>query len=181
MRFLITALALAIASPALAASKSGVTLADEVQVAGRRLVLNGLGVREATMFNVKVYVAGLYLEAKSTDPAEILSGDKAWEIQMKFKRDVEREKLTDAWEEGFEKNGNGALKGQVAKLSALMQDLKEGETMIFAYAPGVGTRVDVAGAEKGTIPGADFGRALLAVWLGPNPPNDGLKSGLLGK
>jgi hypothetical protein len=42
------------------------------------------------------------------------------------------------------------------------------------------TQVDVNGAVKGTIKGDDFAKAFFAVWLGPNPPNPGLKTGLLG-
>ena len=45
-----------------AATLAGVTLSDNAQVAGKTLVLNGLGVRKK--FVVKVYVVGLYLEQK---------------------------------------------------------------------------------------------------------------------
>jgi hypothetical protein len=42
-------------------------------------------------------------------------------------------------------------------------------------------RVDftIRGKAKGTIPGADFARALLGVWLGPKPINEQLKETLL--
>jgi hypothetical protein len=33
---------------------------------------------------------------------------------------------------------------------------------------------------KGIIEGDDFGAALLRVWLGPEPPTEELKNGLLG-
>ena len=48
-----------------AGSLAGVSLPDSQQVAGKTLALNGLGLR--TKFMVKVYVAGLYLEQKSSD------------------------------------------------------------------------------------------------------------------
>ena len=57
------------ATAANAASLAGVTLPDSQQVAGKNLVLNGLGLRSKMM--VKVYVAGLYLEQKSSDPNAI--------------------------------------------------------------------------------------------------------------
>ncbi len=31
---------------------------------------------------------------------------------------------------------------------------------------------------KNLIDGKDFARTVLAIWLGPNPPNEGLKQGL---
>jgi hypothetical protein len=53
-------------------------------------------------------------------------------------------------------------------------------TLVFTYVPSKGTEVEVRGAVKGVIAGADFARALLGIWIGPSPPNPGLKTGLLG-
>ena len=52
--------------------------------------------------------------------------------------------------------------------------------LIFTHKPGAGIQVDVNGTVKGTIPGDDFARAFLSIWLGAHPPNAGLKAGLLG-
>jgi hypothetical protein len=181
MRRIVFLLLLA-AAPALAAQRAGVTLPDTAEVAGKTLQLNGLGVREATMFNVKVYVAGLYVAEKSSDPDKLLGSDQPWRLVMKFTRDVEREKMTEAFDEGFEKNGvSSALKPRLAKLKGMMTDVKEGQTIVLTYEPGKGLSVSEGGAPKGTIEGADFARAVLQIWLGPNPPNEGLKTGLLGK
>src|ERR1700757_1594031 len=51
--------------------------------------------------------------------------------------------------------------------------------MVFAYVPGMGTTVTIKGQEKVTIAGAPFAQMLFSVWLGPKPPNAGLKKGLL--
>jgi hypothetical protein len=37
-----------------------------ITVAGKTLTLNGMGLREATILNIDVYVAGLYVEHPST-------------------------------------------------------------------------------------------------------------------
>jgi len=42
-------------------------------------------------------------------------------------------------------------------------------------------QVEFKGDVKGVVPGADFAQALFRIWLGPSPPNAGLKEGLLGK
>jgi hypothetical protein len=52
--------------------------------------------------------------------------------------------------------------------------------MTFTQVPGRGIVVEVKGEAKGTLAGADFARALWGVWLGAEPPNPGLKKGLLG-
>ncbi|HYQ91780.1 MAG TPA: chalcone isomerase family protein [Candidatus Competibacteraceae bacterium] len=61
-----------------------------------------------------------------------------------------------------------------------MADVSAGGVMTFTYKPGVGVQVDLGGATKGTIKGDDFAKALFSIWLGANPPNAGLKAGLLG-
>ncbi len=175
---------LCIPAPARAGELAGVTLPDQLTVEGKTLVLNGLGLREATMLKVDVYVAGLYLEAKSTDPQAILGSELVRRIVMHFVRDVKRQDLAKAWTEGFEKNAGKempALKDRLATLNAAMPDVVKGDTLAFTYVPGEGVRVEVKGETKATITGPDFARVLFGIWLGPSPPNPGLKEGLLGK
>jgi hypothetical protein len=175
---------LALACPGWAAEKAGVRVADTLTFHGQPLVLNGLGVREATIFNVDVYVAGLYVAARSSDPATLLRADQSKVLHLVFVRDVERDKIAEAWSEGFEKNAGArltGLKSRVAELGAFMTDMKKGSTLTFSYAENQGVEVRVNGASKGTIAGQDFADVFFAIWLGPYPPNAGLKTGLLGK
>src|ERR1039458_4616669 len=65
-----------------AATLAGVTMPDTAQVGGKNLVLNGLGLR--TKVIVKVYVAGLYVEQKSSDPNTLIKSDTTKQIVMKF-------------------------------------------------------------------------------------------------
>ena len=62
-----------------------------------------------------------------------------------------------------------------------MADIKDGQTLTFTYVPDKGVQVHVKGAYKGTIQGADFAQVFISIWLGPHPPNKGLKKGMLGK
>ena len=75
-------------------------------------------------------------------------------------------------------SGTGAR--MLAHILGWMQDMVVGNTMTFTYVPGTGLTVNVNGSNKGTITGADFQRAFFALFIGPNPPNRGLKVGLLG-
>jgi hypothetical protein len=179
----VLAAVLCVPTSARAGELAGVGFPDQVTVEGKSLVLNGLGLREATLLKVDVYVAGLYLEAKSTDPQAILGSELPRRIVMRFVRDVKRQDLVKAWTEGFEKNAGKempALKERLATLNAAMPDVANGDTLAFTYLPGVGVRVEVRGETKATIAGPDFARVLFGIWLGPNPPNPGLKDGLLG-
>jgi hypothetical protein len=176
-------LALGVSGTAEARKKAGVEMPDSIAVNGKSLALNGMGVREATVFNVDVYVAGLYLEKTSQDPDTILNANQTMRLHMKFVHDVDREDLVDAMKGGF-KNNNGdvtKLEDRIDKLVSWLSGMDDGHTMTFTFIPGKGTEVIVKGTTKGTIEGDDFGKALFRVWLGPKPPNAGLKKGLLGK
>ena len=175
-------LALMPPASASAAECLGVTLPDSSEVAGQTLVLNGVGPRLATFLNVKVYAAGLYLPAKSSDAAAIVAADEARQIQLHFVRAVDGEEIAGAWSDGFKDNagdGLGALEPRIAQLGGMMEDMAEGDVMMFTYVPGTGTEVTINGTAKGTVEGADFASTLFAIWLG-DPPNDEIKAGLLG-
>ena len=174
-------LAAASAAPAIGATCDDVEFPDSVSIDGRELVLNGLGLRKATFLNVKVYVAGLYLPQKSTDAGQILGADQDWQLALRFVRDVDAS-MREAFEEGFEKTGAdpAPLRERVDALTGMLIDFEEGQTVGFTNDPANGVEVAVDGTAKGTVEGADFAAALLAIWLGPEPPNKGLKSGLLG-
>ena len=165
-----------------AASLAGVNLPDTVQAGGKTLLLNGLGLR--TKFVVKVYVAGLYLEQKSTDPNAILKADAPKRLVMHFLRDVSKNQLVDAFDEAFNSNvpdAKKAMKADIDRLFAALEPVKEGDEMAFTYVPGTGTTLALNGKEKLAIAGPGFAPVIFSVWLGPKPPNAGLKKGILGQ
>jgi hypothetical protein len=177
-------LVLAAATPALSGELAGVTLPDQATAGGKTLQLNGMGLREATVLMVDVYVAGLYLEDKSGDGPAIAASDKTKQIVMKFVRSVGKEKLVEAWTEGFQKNAGdkaAALAPALATLNGAMVDVKKGDVLAMTYAPGTGTTITVKGKDAAVIPGEDFQHVLFSIWLGANPPNVSLREGLLGR
>jgi len=165
----------------------GVPMPDQVTVGEHVLKLNGMGLRlkKVAFIKVKVYVAGLYLETPSKDPAKILNADETRRIVMHFLyKEVDRKKLVDAWIEGFESNSPkkaDALKPKLERFNKFWPTMKKGEDAVLTYVPGEGTHVSINGEEVGIIEGKDFADALFAVWLGAKPPNADLKKGLLGR
>lgn len=159
-----------------------VTLPGSVQVGGQTLVLNGVALRKKAIF--KVYVAGLYLPAKTTDADGVLAGDAPRRLVMQFVRDVGKDKMCEAWDEALENNTPNAsaeLKAQFVTLCAYMEDIKDTQQFVFTYLPGTGTQIMVAGVEKGTIAGKPFADALFKAWIGPKPgPGEGFKKDLMG-
>lgn len=166
---------------AYAATLAGVSFPEQTTVAGKTVRLNGLGVRTATMLKVRVYVIGLYLESKSSDPQSIIQSGGNKRIAMHFVHAVSADKLRGGWTEGFE--GNTAdlsgIKEEVAKFNAGMRDVKSGDSIVLDFA---GDTVDVLVNDNkiDSITGKVFQQALLAIWLGPKPPGEELKQGILG-
>ncbi len=159
-----------------------VTLPSTVQVAGHALVLNGVALRKKAIF--KVYVAGLYLAAKSNNPDAVLSADSPRQLVMQFLRDVGKDKMCEAWDEALANNTPNAseqLKAEFVTLCGYMEDIQKEQQFVFTYVPGTGTEVRVLGVVKGTIAGKDFADALFKAWIGPNPgPGTGFRDDLMG-
>jgi Chalcone isomerase-like len=160
----------------------GVAFPEQAQLDGSNLTLNGLGLRKAFL-TINVYVAALYVAKPSNDPNVLLGSTTPSELILQFVRDVGAGDITAAWDEGFANNAKGqlpALKDRVAMLNGWMTDIQTGQRLTFGFKPGVGVTVNVNGTVKGTIKGDDFARTLLSIWLGADPPNPGIKTGLLG-
>ncbi len=163
-----------------------VTLPDSVTLDGTDVVLqlNGMGYRTKFIFNI--YVGALYTEAKveSRDAVQALTGPKRVVMYMVYD-EVNREKITNGWNEGFEENNSDAqlekLRARLNTFNSYFPDLKENDVMQYDYIPGKGTRVTINGEVKGVIKGADFYTALLDVWLGDEPADDDLKEAMLGE
>jgi hypothetical protein len=163
-------------------TRDGVTLPTTVDADGSTLVLNGLGLRKKAIF--KVYVAGLYLPARSADAAAILAADQPRRIVLQFLRGVSQDQMCDAMYEGLTNNTPGhtaELKAKFDDFCSMMVKIEKGEQFVFTYLPGTGTVIEAKGERKGVIEGKDFADALFASWLGPKPgPGEGTKRDLLG-
>jgi len=181
--------ALAVASlllaPAFAAEVEGVKLADTVQLGGADLALNGAGVRTRVFF--KVYVGALYLQKKAGSADAVLADAGPKRVAMHLLRDLTAEQLFTALKEGLADNHSP---DQVAKFEPQVQQMekiffaiksaKKGDAIMLDYLPRAGTRIVVNSAEKGTVAGEDFYRALLRIWLGEKPVDASLKKAMLG-
>jgi hypothetical protein len=184
MRLVITLCALlGFVATADAGKRAGVTLPDSYTVADKKLVLNGMGLREATWLKVDVYVAGLYVVQPTSSASKIISSNEPKMLVLRFVRNVDRSDIVKAWNTGFAENATvplAKIQPYIDRLNAWMPKFREGDTLTFLYLPGQGVAVDINGVRKGVLAGEDFARSLFSIWLGPNPPTSALKRGLLG-
>lgn len=168
------------------AELEGVKIEATAQVGPATLQLNGAGVRTRVVF--KVYVAALYVPQKSGDAGALLAQKGARSITITMLRNVDAQTFADALNEGLRNNHTEAqLAGWKSQIEALNASLKaagearKGDVIHLEFAPDAGTRVVVNGQPRGSvIPGDDFYTAMLRIWLGDKPVDNGLKKGLLG-
>ena len=165
-----------------AAEVAGVKIPDEDQ----KLVLNGAGLRKRAFF--QVYVIGLYLPEKKTAAADAIGAAGPKRVLIHMMRDVGADQFGSALADGMKDNVSEAemkaLEPRVKQLQAIMlamKEAKQGMRITLDWTP-AGTAVTIDGKPAGQpIPGEDFYRALLKIWLGEKPVQDDLKKALLGE
>jgi long-chain acyl-CoA synthetase len=178
-------LALCLATGALqAAEVAGVKIDETARVGSSDLVLNGAGLRSKLFF--KVYVGALYAGQKANTPAAIYDSPQPRRMLLRMLRDMDAETLHGALDEGLRNNLTAAelaaMKGPAEQLGALMKGIgkvREGDAVVIDFTAD-GLAVSLNNQPRGTVPGADFARALLRVWLGDKPADASLKKALLG-
>jgi len=165
-----------------AAEVAGIKFDDKTRVANADLTLTGAGLRKRLFF--QVYAIGLYVADRKADPIA-QPGPKR--VQIHMLRDVGAEQFTEALADGIKANHTEAeaqaLEPRVKQLGAIMAGVKEAKSgMVIALDwTGKETVVAIDGKPAGEpIPGEDFYRALLRIWLGDKPVQEDLKKALLG-
>ena len=163
---------------------AGVLLPESVISGSEPLVLNGAGLRKK--FFIKVYVGALYLPAKVTTVKQILDNPGGKRIVMSFLyKEVSAEKLVDGWNESFAGNSSAnemkSLQDRINQFNSLFTTVHKGDEIWLDYLPGKGTEMRLNGTLKGSVPGEDFSRALLKIWLGDKPADKNLKDAMLRK
>lgn len=164
----------------------GIKLPVTTQVGPATAVLNGAGLRTRVFF--KVYLAALYLPAKTADANAALAQKGNRRMTIHMLRDVDAATFSKALTDGLRDNHTEAqMAAMKAATDALVSNLKiageakKGDVIQFEFTHELGTRLLVNNQPKGTpIAGDEFFSAVLRVWLGEKPADEGLKKGLLG-
>ena len=158
-----------------------------LDLAGQKLVLNGAGIRYK--FDVKVYTAGLYLTHKAGTTQEALAAPGPKRIHIQMLREIDANELGKLFTKGMEANApreefvksiNGVLK--LSEVFASRKQLNSGDNFSVDFVPGVGSTLLLNGKPlmNEPIKEPEFFTALLRIWLGDKPADDGLKDALLG-
>ncbi|MCB0419783.1 MAG: chalcone isomerase family protein [Bdellovibrionales bacterium] len=164
----------------------GVRLDDQRTFNEYPLVLNSMGIRHVQRFgfDIKVYIAGLYLSEKSKESKSIIDSDTPKWIVMEFVRNVDRKPLIDGWRK--------SLKAACLQCEVSMEKLKTFNKFMVNMRTGNKIEVgflkdkvvlDVKARSNShvDIESSAFSKDLLAVFIGEkNPADKRLREGLLG-
>lgn len=168
-----------------AAEFEGVKFDDRITLAGRELVLNGVGLRAAGWF--KAYVAALYLPKPARTAAEVLEQAGPKRVRLVLLVDAPAVELAKGFDKGVMRNSRleaEALRPRVARMFELMQSagsLKKGDAVDLDFDPSRGTLLLLNGRLRGApIPGDDFYAGVLRSFVGDHPYHKKLRAGMLG-
>jgi hypothetical protein len=136
--------------------------------------LTGVAVRKKLVF--KVYGMAHYAQDPVQAPMEealaaMLVDGKARQITMDFARDVDPEKIRDAYQDGFRENSTAEELKSIQPLvdqflGYFSKEVKENQQFILRWLPGGVIIASVAGEEKPPIVNPLFARVLWSIWLG---------------
>ena len=166
---------------------SGIKLDEGVELQGKKLQLNGAGIRYKAIF--KVYVAGLYLEKKSSTPEDIYAAAGPRRMSITLLREIDSNELGKSFTKAFEENAPKAEMSRLIpgllRMGQIFSDQKKmvaGESFTIDWIPGTGTVISVKGKPQGdAIKEPEFFNAMMRIWLGAKPADWKLKDELLGK
>lgn len=154
---------------------------DKVNVAGKELVINGVGIRKATFLKIKVYYGALYLAEKANNASAFLGTPEPKQIVMHFVRDVDVADLKKTYREAFEGANKETYKNMLPTLesfNANLGNIKKGERMVITFLPD-GATLTFIGKTYPKVGDSAFSKALLNMYF-INPLDQGLTQGLLG-
>lgn len=178
-----SSLLLSLPGRALARDIEGVHFDDTLTVGGQSYVLNGVGVRHATIFRVSVYAAGLYLPSASHDQSHILATSTPKHLIAIFRRDVGRDQARDAFRDSIRNaagSGAAAIEGEITRFAAWIPAFAEHQRLVATFTPGSGIELSASAASAHLHANEAFGTAVFGMWVGSHPADDELRRGLLG-
>lgn len=158
----------------------GITIADSEVVESEKLALHGFGIRKATVFNIKLYLAAFYYATKLSSEDELLTKPKKFVLRLKFLRDFSQEKILDSFQSGFVRNSIDikSFPASWKQLQLSLGSFSKGDELVFTFTE---SNLSVKGKYPEVfINQIEFIPQLLKLWFGV-PPNEDLKKGLLSR
>ena len=179
---LLPALCILAGSPAAAAELSGVTMPDTVEAAGAHLVLNGMALRTYSILGLHIYVAGLYLDHRSSDADQIMASAAPKLLRFTFVRDVGQSAARRSWHESLQSSCRAPCQlpqSAVDQFLGGVPAMHADDTSEFLFT-GHALDISLNGHVLGHVDDPLFMRVVLASFIGAHPTVPEVKRALLG-
>jgi hypothetical protein len=165
---------------------AGVSFERHLNLMGKDLRLNGVGVRAVAWF--KGYAAALYLTAKASTADQVVATPGPKRLVLRMLREVPSVEFVKALRQGMARNSPedshpkmAARIDSFADAVAAIGTVREGDVVNLDFDPTRGTLFTLNGTQRGeAFAGEDFYAALLRAFVGDKPYDEKLKAGLLG-
>ena len=168
---------------------NGVKFEDTIIIEGKSLVLNGMAIRKVSKFGIpiKVYVVGLYLDKKESSFEKINVNDQVKHIEMEFVRNVDKDKIKDAWKEAIFKgcfvdchHSLDHMKPYISEFNSYMGDMRQKQRMSITFLKdSIIVHQNGRMPKSGKVLDKSFSHNLLAIFIGPNSFSEEVRNGLL--
>ncbi len=183
MRIIII-LASVLACTATAGTIEKVEFPETLKLGEHSLLLNGMGLRSKRKLGMefRVYVAGLYVKAKTNDEQKLIGDGEAKVIDMVFLRSLDKDTIVESWAEQITGNCKvncDKIKDSMKPFLESLTAVKDKSRMRLAFDK-KGVILTAGAAPEMRIDDPSLATNLLAVFFGANPPTPELKKGLLG-
>ena len=128
---------------------------------------SGVRVKKIAFVSVKVYsITHSMKDVPAKNAQEIINADTDKKFVLKMMRDIEAEKIANAFKEAYGNNGYSNA-GNISTISSVLSgDLKEGDTITFSYNSANKTVSLTSGGKTSNVAGVDFMKATWSIWFG---------------
>ena len=157
------------------------SFSEETTVDAKKLFLNGTAFRKASLFNVKIWLAGLYLESKSNQSDEILSSPSVKMIRIFPLYNISASDSIKGWKVAFADNCENScqtLSEEIKRFLLSVPEFKKKDEYVYTFSKD-GVYYSLNSKEVFKSNNLAFARLLLATWIGKKPPTDEVRKGLL--
>ena len=128
---------------------------------------SGVRVKKIAFVPVKVYsITHSMKDVPAKNAQEIINADTDKKFVLKMMRDIDAEKIGNAIKEAYSNNGY-TNSGNINTISSILTgDLKEGDTITFAYNSASKTVTCTMSGKTSNVSDLNFMKATWSIWFG---------------
>lgn len=177
----VAALVLPVSVGQAAVKIEGISFEESYRADDTQLHLRGYGLLRYLVF-IKAYVGAFYMPPHE-DAARAL-GPTPRRLELSYFHAISGADFAEATRQKIADNVTpetlAGIAERLERFNGFYRDVQPGDRYALTYLPGKGTELSLNGTPLGRIEGEDFAAAVFAIWLGPDPIDEGFRDTLLG-